>query len=146
MKDSQEELQKVSDFYGSDFDKGQLEAQLLVFKSKFKELKKEKVVLKDIIDFMSKPGHFAILSEISTVLKLILVLPATDAPSERVFSSLKRIKTYLRNSMSQARLNHLMLMNIHKEETDQMSLAEVANKFAAKLPKRREDFGINKFM
>ena len=43
--------------------------------------------------------------------------------------------------MSQARLNHLMLMNIHKEETDQMSLAEVA-----KLPQRREDFGINKFM
>ena len=71
-----------------------------------------------------------------------MVLPATDAPSERVFSSLKRIKTYLRNSMSQARLNHLM--NIHKEETDQMSLAEVANKFAAKLPKWREDFGINK--
>ena len=68
MKDSSEELQKVSDFYGSDFDKGQLEAQLLVFKSKFKELKIEKVVLKDIIDFMSKPGHFAILSEISTVL------------------------------------------------------------------------------
>ena len=68
-----------------------------------------------------------------------MVLPATDAQSERVFSSLKRIKTYLRNSMSQARLNHLM--NIHKEETDQMSLAEVA-----KLPQRREDFGINKFM
>ena len=156
MKDSSEELQKVSDFYGSDFDKGQLEAQLLVFKSKFKELKIEKVVLKDIIDFMSKPGHFAILSEISTVGSYLFLFNNqslfwscqlhTDAPSERVFSSLKRIKTYLRNSMSQARLNHLMLMNIHKEETDQMSLAEVANKFAAKLPKRREDFGINKFM
>ena len=48
--------------------------------------------------------------------------------------------------MSQARLNHLMIMNIHKEETEEISLAEVANKFAAKLPKRREDFGINKFM
>jgi hypothetical protein len=145
-EDSLEELEKVSAFYGSDIDKGLLEAQLLVFKSKFKELKQEKVVLKDIMNFMRKPGHSEILSEISTVLKLILVLPATDAESERVFSSLKRIKTYLRNSMSQARLNHLMLMNIHKEETDQMSLAEVANKFAAKLPKRREDFGINKFM
>ena len=98
------------------------------------------------MNFMRKPGHSEILSEISTVLRLILVLPATDAQSERVFSSLKRIKTYLRNSMSQARLNHLMLMNIHKEETDQISLAEVANKFAAKLPKWREDFGINKSM
>ena len=71
-----------------------------------------------------------------------MLLPATDAPSERVFSSLKRIKRYLRYSMSQARLNHVMLMNVHKEGTDQMSLAEVANKFLAKLPKRREDFGI----
>ena len=106
---------------------------------KIQRTEERKSFCQDIIDFMSKPGHFAILSEISTVLKLILVLPATDAPSERVFSSLKRIKTYLRNSMSQARLNHLM--NIHKEETDQMSLAEVA-----KLPQRREDFGINKFM
>ena len=49
MKDSSEELQKVSDFYGSDFDKGQLEAQLLVFKSKFKELKKEKVFLNTLL-------------------------------------------------------------------------------------------------
>ena len=37
MKDSSEELQKVSDFYGSDVDKGQPKGQLLVFKSKFKD-------------------------------------------------------------------------------------------------------------
>ena len=48
--------------------------------------------------------------------------------------------------MGQSRLNHVMLMNIHKEETKIMSLAEVANEFAAKYETRREDFGINKFM
>ena len=65
---------------------------------------------------------------------------------ERVFSVLKRVKTYLRNSKVQSRLNHVMLMNIHKEETKIMSLAGVANEFAAKYERRREDFGINKFM
>ena len=54
--------------------------------------------------------------------------------------------TCLRNTMSQNRLNHVMLMNIHKEETKIMSLAGVANEFAAKNDRRREDFGINKFM
>ena len=36
-----------------------------------------------------------------------------------------------------------MLMNIHKEETKIMSLAGVANEFAAKIDKRRADFGNN---
>jgi hypothetical protein len=48
--------------------------------------------------------------------------------------------------MSQARLNHVMLMNIHKEETEKLSLAEVANEFAAKNDRRRADFGNNKFI
>ena len=48
--------------------------------------------------------------------------------------------------MSQTRLNHVMLMNIHKEETEKMSLAAVANEFAAKYDKRRADFGNNKFV
>ena len=90
-------------------------------------------------------GYSELLSEISIVLKLILVLPASDAESERVFSALKRIKTYLRNSMSQARLNHIMLLNIHKEEAEKMSLAGVVNEFAAKNDRRRADFGYNKF-
>ena len=90
-------------------------------------------------------GYSELLSEISIVLKLILVLPASDAESERVFSALKRIKTYLRNSMGQARLNHIMLLNIHKEEAEKMSLAGVVTEFAAKNDRRRADFGYNKF-
>ena len=55
-----------------------------------------------------------LLSEVSTVLKLVLVLPATDAQSERIFSSLKNVKTYRRNSMGQSRLNH-MTMYVHED-------------------------------
>ena len=129
----------MTNFYDSDLSKNDLKTQLLTFKLQFKE---EKVDLKDIIEVMKKPGYSDLLSEISTVLKLILVLPAANAQSERVFSSLRRIKTYLRGTMSQARLNHVMFMNIHKEETKKVSLDEVADEFIAKSERRRADFGV----
>ena len=50
-------------------------------------------------------------------LQMLLVMPATNASSERSFSGLRRIKVYLRTRMTQKRLNDLMVMNIHKEKT-----------------------------
>ena len=46
------------------------------------------------------------------------------------FSALKRIKTYLKNSFSQKRLNHIMLLNIFEEETEKLNLVEVTNDFS----------------
>ena len=53
-------------------------------------------------------------------------MPAT---SERSCSALHRLKTYLRSSMSQQRLNHLMLLHVHKERTDALDLEEAAREF-----------------
>ena len=57
--------------------------------------------LHDIVEFMRQDGYCDLLSEGSTVLQLILVLPATNAECERCFSCLKRVKTYLKNALSQ---------------------------------------------
>ena len=59
-------------------------------------------------------------SEVSKLLKLILFLPATNCESERAFSALKRLKTYLRSTMGQERLNHLMILHVHKSRTDKL--------------------------
>ena len=45
-----------------------------------------------------------------------------------------------------SRLNNLVIMNIHKEETKKLSLAGVANEFAAVNDRRRAHFGNKKFM
>ena len=50
--------------------------------------------------------------------KLILVMPATNAVNERSFSALKRVKTYLRATTGDSRLNHLMILHAHKDKTD----------------------------
>lgn len=49
------------------------------------------------------------------LLKYLITLPVTTASGERSFSTLKRLKTYLRNTTSENRLNGLALLNIHQE-------------------------------
>ena len=51
------------------------------------------------------PAERRLLSQVVLLMKLILVMPATNATSERSFSALRRIKTYLRSTMKQERLN-----------------------------------------
>ena len=70
-------------------------------------------------------------SEVVKLLKIILVNPATNATSERSFSAMRRLKTYLRCTMGQTRLNSVILLHVHKERTDQISIIDVANTFAS---------------
>ena len=46
---------------------------------------------------------------------IVLTTPVATAESERCFSTLKRVKTYLRNKMGQDRLNALAVLTIEKE-------------------------------
>ena len=47
--------------------------------------------------------------------RIFLTVLVTVASTERSFSKLKLIKTYLRSSMSQERLNGLAILSIKKE-------------------------------
>ena len=62
-------------------------------------------------------------------LHILLVIPATNCISERSFSALRRIKTYLRSTMSQARLNHLLLLHYHQELADSLDMKQIGNDF-----------------
>ena len=81
------------------------------------------------------------MNEVFRFARLLLVMPATNAVSERSFSCLRRIKTYLRLTMHQERLNHLMLLHIHRDRTDKLELVDVANDFVKGLEHRLNVFG-----
>ena len=49
--------------------------------------------------------------------------------SERSFSALRRVKTYLRATMNQDHLNYLMLLHVHKDKTDELDLKLLVNEF-----------------
>ena len=67
-------------------------------------------------------AHF---SEVFILIKLLLIAPATNAVSERSCSTLRRIKTYLRTTMTQNRMNNIL--NTYKEEVDKFDMIQVAN-------------------
>ena len=68
-------------------------------------------------------------------------MPATNAVSERSFSALRRMKTWLRSTMHQTRLNWCMILHIHSDETDKLDLIAVANDFVSRNSSRRSIFG-----
>ncbi|VVC25450.1 HAT, C-terminal dimerisation domain [Cinara cedri] len=63
-------------------------------------------------------------------LKIGATLPITVASVERSFSTLKRLKSYLRNSTGENRLNGLDHLSIHREIPIQSS--EVVDNFSEK--------------
>jgi len=74
-----------------------------------------------------KNCHFQ--QEVVKVVQLILVMPATTAVSEGSFSTMRRTKSYLRSTMHQDRLNHLMTLHIYQDKLDNLDLISVANEF-----------------
>ena len=63
--------------------------------------------------------------------RLLMTAPVTVAKDERTFSRLKLIKTYLRTSMTDHRLESLILMSCEKDLTDTINLDSIAEKWAA---------------
>ena len=49
-------------------------------------------------------------------------MPATNSTSERSFSALRQLKTYLQNTMSQEQLSSLMVLHVHKNITDALDM------------------------
>ena len=112
-----------------DFNEDSLRTQLKMFSANFPQ--KDDTNMEDIIEHLiSMPSSSRkMISEVVKILELILVLPATNATSERTFSKLRLIKTYLRSTMTQGRLNHLMICAIYHEDLDNLDLEEMAFKF-----------------
>ena len=78
-----------------------------------------------------------IIAEVIKLLKLILAMPATNPFSERLFSSLQRIKTYLHSTITNNQLNHFLIFHIFKMLTDRIDLTKVADEFVEKREVRK---------
>ena len=55
--------------------------------------------------------HHDVFSELTLLTKLFLVVAVSSATAERSFSAMRRLKTYLRSTMSTERLNSVMTLD-----------------------------------
>ena len=67
--------------------------------------------------------------QVSTLLRLLLVSPASSCSAERSFSALRRMKTWLRSTMTLQRLNHVMVCHVHRTRLAECSPRDIAAEF-----------------
>jgi hypothetical protein len=68
---------------------------------------------------------------VSIAYRILLTVPVTVASAERNFLKLKLIKTYLRSSMSQERLNGLTTLSIEKDMLKNIDVDAIINDFVS---------------
>ena len=89
--------------------------------------------LNTICDAMNTNNIFKdMFSSVHLVHRLQLTSPITSATSERTFSALKHIYTYVRLTMTEKRLNNCLLLHIHKDLTDSLDLPSIVREFVFK--------------
>jgi hypothetical protein len=66
---------------------------------------------------------------VEVFLRTLFVIPVTSCGAERSSSSLRRLKTLLRSTVSQERLNSVAVCNIHQECIDALDLKPIVNEF-----------------
>ena len=87
----------------------------------------------------------AFFPQVFEFMKILLACTVSSSTAERSFSALRRLKTWLRNSLSQERLNHNIIAMTHKDYLDVIKLEDVLNCFTSLTDIRKIMFGINKF-
>ena len=110
----QEQLDEMkSSCYQDDFSFDHLQKYLSLFADVIKQaspMVKKVTSMRTICEAMnSEPIYKILLSEVHKLLRLYLTAPISSATSERAFSALKHVLTYLRSSMTEQRLNNCLL-------------------------------------
>ena len=108
-EDFDHEFQQMCSFFSSDLHKFKFETQLKTFTHIVNE---KQAAIKDaitIITSLNAPEKL-LVSEALKLVKLILTVPATNAVSERSYSTLYRFKFYLRSPITQELLSSCLII------------------------------------
>ncbi|XP_020871413.1 uncharacterized protein LOC110225777 [Arabidopsis lyrata subsp. lyrata] len=90
-----------------------------------KEIKK----FVEVLDFLKKMG--SCYPNTWTAYHIMMTIPVSIASAERSFSKLKLIKSYLRSTMSQERLNGLSMMSIERSLAEKLDYENLMDEFAS---------------
>jgi hypothetical protein len=91
----------------------------------------------DILNFLKGMNYFP-----NTIIayRILLTIPVTVASAERSFSKLKLLKSYLRSTMLQERLNGLAMIAIENDLLENIQYEELVDEFASKNARRATYF------
>ncbi|KAH7932868.1 hypothetical protein HPB49_003960 [Dermacentor silvarum] len=82
------------------------------------------------------------MDEVVRCLLLVFSVTASAASGERSFCARRRVKTFLRNLMTQRRLTHLLLLHVHKKRAAEVHLDAVMKEFVSRTAELTATFGL----
>ncbi len=111
-----------------------LKVQLALFRMKYSFQSSTEIVA--VLQGMT-PEVRGLFDQVETVARLLLVVPV----SSRSFSSLWRLKTWLRSTMTQTHLYSVAVCYVHKDKLDRVNRKKIAEQFVSCKEGRKSTFG-----
>ncbi|XP_066330541.1 uncharacterized protein [Miscanthus floridulus] len=116
-------------------EKSDIDAKGLYMELKFLQdfIPEERMGPVEILRFLKEHGCFP---NATIAYRVLLTIPVTVASAERSFSKLKLLKTYLRSTMTQERLNDLAIIALEGELLEKIDYEHIIEDFISKNTKR----------
>lgn len=93
---------------------------------------RKKTKINTMLDFIQLLECYKLaFSELYLLCTIAIIIPPSSAGMERTFSSLRQIKTYLRNKIINSRLTDIAILSIEKNISKNLDMEKVVDKFSA---------------
>jgi len=103
-----------------------LKAEMLILKNCLPSSYNHNIdTIKDICKKATFPNVFKLL-------QVAFTIPVSSATCERSFSSMRRLKNWLRTSMEQQRFTNLSILNIERDIVNKINSSEILEKYSTK--------------
>ncbi|KAF0288603.1 Zinc finger MYM-type protein 1 [Amphibalanus amphitrite] len=133
---------ECAELYGLDQDRLQLHVSMMtdVARANGKTLK----TLSDAVALMRNKSLCIapLVPEAGKLLRLALVVPATTCTAERSFSMLRRLKSWLRTTMTQERLNHAAICAMYDDVVLAQNKNDLVAEFVSRTAERKALFHV----
>lgn len=136
------DIQCVIDFYQDDFDKDKLLTDRDMFLHLVKNKGMEVNNVRAVVDFLRTNELGKYLPEYNKLIQLILTIPGSSCTNKRSFSVLRRLKDYLRSTMSQDRLNSIAILHTFSDEAE-LDYEKLMDEFISRNSKRAAVFSLS---
>ena len=112
-----ETIDQLADFYSETIPGTKLElvAEVKRWVGMINNSEAEDDIPSSVIEALKLCHNLRTYPNLEILLKILATLPVTTCSSERSFSALKHLKSYLRSTMVESRLNGLAALYIHKD-------------------------------
>jgi len=130
-------IKSLAEHYKLDIESLESELKLVTKVIKRHEVENN-IQIKNILDLMQLLEKYKLaFSEMYILCTISIIIPPSSAGVERTFSSLRQIKNYMRNKMTNKRLTNIAILSIEKKIAKSLDLEVVVDKFAAIHKNRR---------